>query len=86
MDVDAPQQEVRVRFTTQLPNYGVTNQPIALPASLRRSQLSQTINHLLQLQPTVPFDFLINGEFLRTSLYTYITAQGISMEEIIVLE
>jgi ribosome biogenesis protein YTM1 len=72
--------------------YAVTDSVIAVPMHVRRSQLSQMINHLLALgrlarwnliplnfseQPR-PFDFLINGEFLRVSLEKYIEISGAS--------
>jgi ribosome biogenesis protein YTM1 len=66
--------------------YVVTDQPITLPSKLRRSQLSQTINHLLQRDPAVPFDFLIGGVLLRSSLYSHMEANALSPEEIITLE
>jgi ribosome biogenesis protein YTM1 len=68
----------------------VTDSVIAVPASVRRSQLSQMINHLLALgwltpnsvfsfsETPRPFDFLINGEFLRVSLAKYIEMTGAS--------
>ncbi len=38
--------------------------------------LSEIINHLLGLEPKVPFDFLIDGQFLRTSLKQWRRSQG----------
>ena len=60
--------------------------PIALPATLRRSHLSQTINHLLQRDPPVPFDFVLQGQLLRTSLKAYMEAHAVSPEEILTVE
>ena len=110
----------RGRFT-------VTDTPIAIPLTVRRSQLSQMINHLLGLgmdgakfgimrapcgirarlvadctveitcaqplcgpastpacslqcaDPPRPFDFLIDGEFLRVSLEKYVEHAGLSL-------
>eukprot|EP00053_Salpingoeca_punica_P009509 m.85073 g.85073 ORF g.85073 m.85073 type:complete len:451 (-) comp15041_c1_seq1:1249-2601(-) len=84
MDSDAA--EVRVQFVTKQTKYAVTDAAIALPGTLRRAQLSQTVNHLLQLDPPVPFDFLIDGHFLRSSLSKYMQDHGISAEEVVKLE
>jgi len=54
--------------------------------SLKRLGLSQVVNHLLETEKSVPFDFLIDGAYLRTTLDAYITENGISSESIITLE
>ena len=43
-----------------------------LPAQWRRFQLSELINKVLHSPTPVPFDFLINGEVLRTSLEAWV--------------
>jgi len=43
-----------------------------LPAQWRRFQLSELINKVLKSPTPVPFDFLINGEVLRTSLEAWV--------------
>ena len=52
----------------------------------RRFQLSLLVNHLLENEKTVPFEFLINGSFLRTSIDEYLTANGISSENTLTVE
>ena len=44
------------------------------------------MNTLLQTEKPVPFDFLINGTFLRTTLDEYLTANGISSETTLAVE
>ena len=44
------------------------------------------INALLQTEKPIPFEFIINGTFLRTSLEDYLTANGISTETTLPVE
>lgn len=53
---------------------------------LRRYALSTLVNTLLQSEKPIPFEFLINGTFLRTSLDEYLTANGISAETTLAVE
>ncbi len=53
---------------------------------LRRYALSTLVNTLLQSEKPIPFEFLINGTFLRTSLEEYLTANGISSETTLAVE
>lgn len=53
---------------------------------LRRYALSTLVNTLLQSEKPIPFEFLINGTFLRTSLDEYLTANGISAESTLGVE
>lgn len=49
---------------------------------VRRYGLSQILNSesMLDTPSPIPFDFLINGTFLRTTLEEYLTANGLSSE------
>jgi ribosome biogenesis protein YTM1 len=51
-------------------------------ADVRRYGLSQILNSesMLDTPSPIPFDFLINGTFLRTTLEEYLTANGLSSE------
>ena len=61
--------------------------PIAIPARLSRLGLSEVINTLLEgLEAPVPFDFLIAGDLLRSSVADHIAARDISSEEVVVVE
>ena len=78
----------QVSFTTKLPQeYVVTSMPIAIPARLSRLGLSEVINTLLEgLDQTVPFDFIIAGELLRSSVHEHLASKGVSTEEVLVVE
>ncbi|KAG1886501.1 NUC135 domain-containing protein [Suillus subluteus] len=56
-----------VIFTTQTP-YALPSQKFMIPLDWKRYQLSQLINKALDLPKPIPFDFLVHGEILRTSL------------------
>ena len=53
---------------------------------LRRYALSTLVNALLENDKPLPFEFLINGTFLRTSIDEYLTANGISAETTLAVE
>lgn len=53
---------------------------------LRRYALSTLVNNLLGSEKPIPFEFLINGTFLRTSIDEYLTANGISAETTLEIE
>ena len=56
-----------VYFTT-LTQYPLPSQKFLIPATWKRYQLSQLINKALSLPKPIPFDFLVHGEILRSSL------------------
>jgi ribosome biogenesis protein len=47
-----------------------------IPSTWKRYQLSQLINKALSLLTPIPFDFLVRGEILRTSLGEWCTENG----------
>lgn len=53
---------------------------------MRRYALSTLVNNLLGNDKPIPFEFLINGTFLRTSIDEYLTANGISAETTLEIE
>lgn len=75
-----------MRFITKHDDYKVADVPFAVPSKLGRYGLSEVINHLLELDPVVPFDFLLQNELLRTSLSTFLQSHKLSSEEIVVIE
>eukprot|EP01118_Nematostelium_gracile_P015489 TRINITY_DN6221_c0_g1_i1.p1 TRINITY_DN6221_c0_g1~~TRINITY_DN6221_c0_g1_i1.p1 ORF type:complete len:412 (-),score=115.34 TRINITY_DN6221_c0_g1_i1:20-1255(-) len=77
---------VEVRFVTQLDEFRVTETPFRVLLRFGRYGLSGVINHLLALEPPKPFDFLINGEFLRTNLKDFLKERHLSLEETHVIE
>ncbi|RUP49005.1 NUC135 domain-containing protein [Jimgerdemannia flammicorona] len=88
--------QVQVRFVTQQRKYAVIDSAILVPARLKRYGLSEIVNHLLGsgmysppgtlTKNPVPFDFLIEGQFLRTSLSEYLENAGLSTENLITIE
>jgi ribosome biogenesis protein len=48
--------------------------------------VSQKINHLLELEKPIPFDFMISNTLIRTNLKKFLTQNRISGEEIIEIE
>ncbi|CAZ85695.1 unnamed protein product [Tuber melanosporum] len=78
--------QIQVKFTTRHPEIAVPTAPILVPANLKRYGLSQIINHLLDTSTATPFEFLINGSFLRTSIEKYLSDNGLSSESVLTLE
>jgi ribosome biogenesis protein YTM1 len=78
----------QVSFTTKLPQeYAVPGIPIAIPARLSRLGLSEVVNTLLEdLDKSVPFDFIIAGDLLRSSVADHLASKGVSTEDMIVVE
>ncbi|SCW01724.1 LAFE_0E05864g1_1 [Lachancea fermentati] len=74
--------QVKLRFFTREEDESlkVDDTTLYAPVSLKRYGLSEIVNHLLGLEKTVPFDFLIDGELLRTSLDDYLVKKGLSSE------
>lgn len=86
---DAPGAQVRVTFTTteadlQLPE---SKRQLLVPADIRRYGLSRVLNSESMLDTgSIPFDFLVNGSFLRSSLEDYLTSNGLSLETNLTLQ
>ena len=80
--------QVKLRFFTreQDESLHVQDAPMYAPISLKRYGLSEIVNHLLDFEKPVPFDFLIDGELLRTSLQDYLVKKGISSETFLNVE
>jgi len=81
--------QARVTFTTteediQLPD---VKRQLLVPADIRRYGLSRILNSESMLDTgAIPFDFLVNGSFLRTSLDEYLQSNGLSLESNITLQ
>ncbi|TPX34226.1 hypothetical protein SmJEL517_g03145 [Synchytrium microbalum] len=86
------QQKVQVRFRSRESRYSVTTAPILVPIGVKRIGLSSIVNQLLNsdnpepTEKTIPFDFLIENKFLRTSLSEYLDANAKSTESILEIE
>ncbi|KAF3388942.1 Ribosome biogenesis protein ytm1 [Penicillium rolfsii] len=85
---EAVQRQVRVQLTTQQEDIALPEStgPILVPTGLRRYALSTLVNNLLGSEKPIPFEFLINGTFLRTSIDEYLTDNGISAETTLEIE
>lgn len=70
-------KELQVRFTTSLTSIPpLPSSPFTIPVHLTRYGLSQILNHLLSLPKQRPFDFLIDGQLLRSSLRDVLRERG----------
>jgi hypothetical protein len=70
-----PEQPQPVSFTTQTA-YPLPTPKFLIPTTWKRYQLSQLVNKALSLSRVVPFDFLVKGEILRTSLSEWCAENG----------
>ena len=86
----APRAEtLPIRLRTSLPGCSIPYVPYMVPVAWRRSQLSTLVNKVLSTageHRTVPFDFIVDGELLRTSLGEYFARKGLSPESTLELE
>ncbi|CAI7653896.1 unnamed protein product [Penicillium pancosmium] len=82
------QRQVRVQLTSKQEDIALPEStgPILVPTGLRRYALSTLVNNLLSSEKPIPFEFLINGTFLRTSIDEYLSANGISSETTLEIE
>ncbi|KAH6901892.1 ribosome biogenesis protein YTM1 [Coprinopsis sp. MPI-PUGE-AT-0042] len=74
-----------VVFTTQTP-YPLPSQKYMIPTTWRRYHLSQLVNKALGLAKPVPFDFLVKGEILRTTIAEWCAEKGVGEEETLEIE
>lgn len=91
MSDDKLQVKIRLFTNEQDETISLSDAPLYVPASLKRYGLSEVVNHLLESQQgydgrVIPFDFLIDGQLLRTSIQEYLTKNGLSNEALINLE
>ncbi|KAI6838537.1 Ribosome biogenesis protein [Hortaea werneckii] len=80
--------QVRIHLKTRSPDLELPQDtgPILVSTELKRYQLSTLVNRLLETEKPVPLEFLINGQFLRTSLDEFLTQNGISAETTLSVE
>ncbi|CAJ1327764.1 unnamed protein product [Effrenium voratum] len=78
--------EALVSFATKLPAFQVPEEELVVPSNLGRYGLSEVVNRLLGKEQPVPFDFLVDGEFLRTSIDLYLEVHKLSSEKVLQLE
>ncbi|KAL9099707.1 MAG: hypothetical protein Q9163_004829 [Psora crenata] len=82
------QSQVRIQLSTRKPDISLPRNPgpILVHTNFRRYALSTLVNTLLGSEKPTPFEFLINGTFLKTTLEEYLTANGISAETTLAVE
>ncbi|KAJ5346439.1 hypothetical protein N7541_008921 [Penicillium brevicompactum] len=85
---ESAQRQVRVQLVSQQEDIALPEStgPILVPTGLRRYALSTLVNNLLSSEKPIPFEFLINGQFLRTSIDEYLVDNGISAETTLEIE
>ncbi|EWC44618.1 hypothetical protein DRE_06607 [Drechslerella stenobrocha 248] len=86
MDLDdapavASVPRLQINLSTRDPTLAVPLQALRVPINLKRYGLSTLVNHLLETPKPIPFDFLIDGQYLRSSLDDYLTQAGLSSEK-----
>ncbi|KAI5865526.1 ribosome biogenesis protein YTM1 [Durotheca rogersii] len=83
-------QQIRVNFTTSSPDLQLPEgrTQLLVPADIKRYGLSRVLNSesMLNTPAPIPFDFLVDGSFLRTSLAEYLRASGLSAETAVTLQ
>ncbi|KAI8904777.1 WD40-repeat-containing domain protein [Gorgonomyces haynaldii] len=72
-------EKVEVIFYSRQEKYQLPEKPILVPTKLKRQGLSEVVNHLLGLD-NVPFDFIIDGKFLKKSLEKWLDGMQMSTE------
>lgn len=77
---------VQVRLITREEQFRVDDRPLYVPVDLKRYGLSEIVNQLLGTAEPIPFEFLIDGRLLRSSLEEYLGAHNLSKEIVITLE
>ncbi|KAJ7191081.1 WD40-repeat-containing domain protein [Mycena pura] len=74
-----------VVFTTQTP-YPLPPQMFMIPTTWSRYQLSQLVNKAISLPKPIPFDFLLRGHLLKSSLAEWCTQNAVGEEETLEIE
>eukprot|EP00889_Picochlorum_renovo_P007342 jgi/Picre1/34372/NNA_001842.t1 len=82
------QTQIEVKFTTKLrePYKVSTDGSITVPAQVTRYGLSQVVNHLLDLDRPIPFEFIVCGDVLCSTLGAHISSRNVTAEKVLEVE
>ena len=84
---NAQSSQFEIKFTTRLSDeYHIPDDKIIVPGSVNRLELSDLVNDMSSVGKRIPYDFLINGEFLRGSLVDHCSDRGILSEKTVEIE
>ncbi|KAK6441054.1 ribosome biogenesis protein ytm1 [Oleoguttula sp. CCFEE 5521] len=81
--------QVRIQLQTKSPELQLPQEigPILVRTGFKRLQLSQLVNSLLENEEShIPLQFLINGQYLKTTIDDFLTQNGISAETTLAVE
>ncbi|KAK1853808.1 ribosome biogenesis protein ytm-1 [Colletotrichum chrysophilum] len=88
--MESSMAQVKVNFTTTHEDLQLddSKRQLIVPADIKRYGLSRILNSesMLNTSSPVPLDFLVNGNFLRTTLEEYLQSNGLSFESTITLQ
>lgn len=81
---DGSVRKLPIVLRTTQPTLSIPAVPYLVPTNWRRSQLSTLVNRLLHQgqddAATIPFDFIVDGQLLRTSLGEWLLQKGLTEE------
>ena len=85
------QETLQVQFVTKIADAAMQcdDTIYALPSNLDPKSLSKVINHILKItkeEEQIQFDFLLNNEYIFSSLATHLFENEISSEEKLIIE
>ena len=84
------EEHVQVKFSTELKRFVVPETPFSLTTDVGCSELNSLLKGLLvdgdKELPDIKFDYLIEGELLRTSLKEFIINKKLQTESVIEIE
>lgn len=69
---------VPIRLTTRSVNHAIPATTYSVPLDWKRLHLSELLNKVLHLDERVPFDFLVDGQLLRSSLAQTLESKGLT--------
>lgn len=78
--------EVRVRFIAKQPKYSITASPIHTPTNVKRSELSEVINRLLNNDHPVHFEFILTNNVIKGTLASHILKYNLNTENVLEIE